>query len=253
MKNIICMLVSIALFPFTSLAAGFFEERYRGWLWFEDTTKVRKEENAQNSNSITPKAAKIEIEQLKSELDDLRFVMMARPTPENVKLYREKEALMWQKALELHDAWSMANLLYPEQQDLINNPINVHAVKMKREEDRKNNEEQIRQLAKGFDLVLFFQSNCKYCQVFSPVLKAFGDKYGFNIEAISMDHSKHELFKTANLPDLVTSLGITAAPTVIAISHDSSIAFELIRGYVTLSELEDYSLTAIEYLKNKKN
>lgn len=84
------------------------------------------------------------------------------------------------------------------------------------------------------------------------MLKNFGEQYGFNIDAISGNGSKHEYFKTANAPQLMGRLGITAFPTVIAISHDSKMAFELIRGYVSISELEEYSLLAIKYLETLK-
>jgi len=178
-------------------------------------------------------------------------VMLARPTPENVRAYREKEKLMWDHALTLHDAWDMANLMYPEQRDLINNPVNVHAVKAKRAMEFENNQEKIKGLAKDFDLVLFFEPTCKYCTLLSPVLKTFGEQYGFNIEAVSASGVQHEYFKTSKATGLAQSLGITAFPTVIAISHDSKTAFELIRGYVSLSELEEYSLLAIKYLEGK--
>ncbi len=254
MKIIPTLLLFLIFLPFVAKANSFFEERYRGWLWFEENQANTAEEEYLDldSKKITPEEARAEIESLKQELDDLRFVMMARPTPENVRNYRKKEQEMWSQALKLHDAWEMANLMYPEQQDLINNPVNVHAVKMKREKDREIRNEQIKELAKKFDLVLFFQKDCGYCQTFSPVLKNFGDKYGFNIEAISMDGtSSHEIFKTRSVPELVARLGIEAAPTVIAVSHDSKIAFELIRGYVTLSELEEHSSLAIKYLKSE--
>jgi conjugal transfer pilus assembly protein TraF len=142
-------------------------------------------------------------------------------------------------------------LLYPEQLDLINNPLNVHAVKVKRELESTKADEQIKEMAGNFDLVLFFSSNCPYCQLLSPVLKSFGQQYGFNIEAISADGSKHEYFPTAYMPELVMQLGITAFPTVIAVSHDSKTAFELIRGYVSISELREYSVLAMKYLAAK--
>lgn len=175
-------------------------------------------------------------------------MMLARPTVENVKAYRDKEKAMWKQAEALHDSWDMANLLYPEQLDLINNPLNVHAVKAKRELQAEEDDAKIKEMAKNFDLVLFFSSSCRYCQLLSPVLKSFGQQYGFNIEAISNDGSKHEYFRTVYVPELIERLGIKAFPTVIAISHDSKTAFELIRGYVSISELRDYSTLAIKYL-----
>lgn len=256
----------LVLLPGITNAQGFLnDQRYRGWLWFEDKPvnkskalqpKESKQTQSLNyvdqSSDITPEIAKAEIEQFAKELEALKFMMLARPTPENVKAYRDKEKAMWTHAEKLHDAWDMANLLYPEQRDLINNPVNVHGVKAKREIEAEEGREKIKHLAKQFDLVLFFNGSCRYCQLLSPVLKSFAMKYGFNIDAISIDGTKHEYFKTANVPGLIEKLGITAFPTVIAISHDSKTAFELIRGYVSISELEEYSLLAIKYLQNQE-
>ncbi len=245
----IALILLVAFSPIIGNANRFFEERYRGWLWFEEND-ANIEKMELGNEKITAYRAKEEIDRLKQELDDLRFVMMARPTPWNVWKYRNKEGEMWKKAFKLHDAWEMANLIYPEQRDLINNPVNVHALKIKREKDQENKIKEIKELAKKFDLVLFFQKDCSYCEVFSPVLKNFGEKYDFNIEAISLDGAtNHTIFKTRNLKSLATRLGIEAAPTVIAVSHDSKVSFELIRGYVTLSELEEHSSLAIKYLK----
>lgn len=89
------------------------------------------------------------------------------------------------QAYALHAAWDMANLLYPEQRDLINNPVNVHAVKVKRAMIEEQNAHKIKELAKNFDLVLFFSDSCKYCALLSPVLKNFSEDYGFSVDAVS--------------------------------------------------------------------
>ena len=252
------ILIVILLLPTSSYAQGFLnDERYRGWFWFENkpitkenkTPLLKREQNP----DISPEEAKAEIEQFAKELEELKFMMLARPSPENVKAYRDKEKQMWDQADDLHAAWDTANLLYPEQRDLINNPVNVHGVKAKRAMQEEQNAEKIKELAKDFDLVLFFSDSCKYCALLSPVLKNFGELYGFHIDAISATGSKHEYFKTANAPQLIERLGITAFPTVIAVSHDSKTAFELIRGYVSLSELEEYSLLAAKYLEDIRN
>ncbi len=257
MKIFFLIVFTLLLSPQYAGANDFSNERYRGWYWFEQKTPVLSSKNNNKSptvqNEITSPQAKAEIEQFAKELEELKFMMLARPTVENVKAYREKEKLMWTQAMALHEAWDIANLLYPEQRDLINNPVNVHAVKAKRELVRSQDGEKIKKLAKEFDLVLFFDPNCTYCKLLSPVLAHFGEQYGFNIEAISTSNVKHEHFKTANIPNLAESLGITAFPTVIAISHDGKDAFELIRGYVTISELEEYSLLMIKYLENRDN
>jgi hypothetical protein len=247
------------LFPEAIIASNFINsERYHGWYWFEekpkDLTGKTKEQQANKGSSsdsvsnISPQQAKKEVVQFKEELEDLRYVMLARPTPENIKAYRGKEQEMWNKAVELHQAWDLANLLYPEQRDLVNNPVNVHAVKAKREMLASENSEKIKQLAQEYELVLFFRSDCRYSQLFAQALKAFSGKYGFKVSSVSGDGKAHEYFPTAYLPQLIEKLGITAFPTVIAISNDAKSAFELIRGYVSISELEDYAGIAAGYL-----
>jgi conjugal transfer pilus assembly protein TraF len=256
-KTLISLFILFQLVAATANAnQNFFEQRYRGWLWFENKEKAPADSPRNQNNrasDITPLEAKEEIEQFAKELEELKFMMLARPSPENVKAYRDKEKQMWDQADDLHAAWDMANLLYPEQRDLINNPVNVHGVKAKRAIQEEENTQKIKALAKDFDLVLFFSDSCKYCVLLSPVLKNFGEQYGFHIDAISATGSKHEYFKTANAPQLIESLGISAFPTVIAVSHDSKTAFELIRGYVSASELEEYSLLAAKYLEGTRN
>ena len=250
--------IVILLLPLSSYAQGFLsDERYRGWLWFENKPfGDKKNEQAvivEQNTDINPEEARAEIEQFAKELEDIRFVMLARPSPESVKAYRDKEKQMWDQAESLHSAWDTANLLYPDQRDLINNPVNVHGVKAKRAIEEEKNKEKIKELAKEFDLVLFFEPSCRYCELLSPVLKSFGDIYGVHIAAVSNSGARHEYFKSASSPDLIERLGITAFPTVIAVSHDSKTAFELIRGYVSLSELEEYSVLAAQYLKGVKS
>ena len=251
------LVLLIMLLPVTGQASSFFQQRYRGWLWFESpsvteqvagTTRKEDKVGILPKDELTPLAAKAEIEQFAKELEELKFLMLARPTPLNVKAYRDKEQAMWRQAEMLHDSWDMANLLYPEQRDLINNPVNVHAIKARRAKMQEEDSEKIITMAKKFDLVLFFAPDCRYCQALAPVLQHFALTYGFKVEAISLDGSEHEYFTTSNAPELISRLGITEFPIVIAVSHDSKIAFELIRGYVSIAELEEYSLLAIKHL-----
>jgi conjugal transfer pilus assembly protein TraF len=229
-------------------AGSFYDQRYRGWLWFEEG---KKESNLKEEENIGPDQAREEVELFAKELEERKFVMLARPTVKNVKAYRDKEQEMWQKAIKLDEATRMANFLYPQLYDHMLEPTNAMAVKLKREIEGGAQEELIKEFATKFDLVLFFRAGCKYCKAFEPVLANFAQKYGFNIEAASMDGEKSEFFKTSNANEVANRLGIEATPTVIAVSHDSKVAFELIRGFVSMSELEEYSALAVKYLQRE--
>lgn len=241
---IFVLLVSIVQNSF----AGFFDERYRGWIYYELpkilTDNKDKSQDKDDSNRITPEQAKQEIEELSKELEDRKYILLARPTPENIKKYRVVLEKLFNKGEKIYSAWEMANFLYPEQVDYINNPSNVFAVKEKRAELQEQKQQAIKQFAGQVTLVFFFSPDCRYSQNFTPVLKNFVETYGFEIEAVSNDGSQHPMFKTVDAKELLSTLGITAFPTVIAVGKDTAHAIEFVRGFRTLDELEDISVLA---------
>ena len=243
MIRFIQMLLLTVLTSNYCFANGFLDQRYRGWLWFEDKQKVDKE----NEGLITSKQAREELEEFSKKLEELKFMMLARPTPENVRRYREKEKEMWDKAITLHQAWDMANFLYPEQADLINNPVNVHAVKFKRKLEAEGEEQKIREFAQNYELILFSKNSCPYCHEFAPVFENFAKGFGFNFEKVILDSL--EVNPKANY--LVSKLNIDAAPTIYVVSKNGKDAFELIRGYASISELKTATYLAWKYVNDK--
>lgn len=232
--------------------------RYRGWLWFEQKALENKEKHKnfqEIQKKITPDEAREELAKFKKEMDDKRAIMMTRPTAETVRDYMEMEAIMWKDAFSLERAHKEAQFKYPHLFDKSKEPTNVHAVKFKRGLEIKAREKKVQTFAQDFDLVLFSKEDCAYCHEFAPVLKSFSEKYGFITEEISMDGTMTGLFQGRQMPQLGKSLGIKATPTIVAVSKDGKQAFELIRGYVTISELEEYvdlAGTYLETLQSKK-
>ena len=108
MKQII-----ILLFLFISTSANaannnFFNQSYRGWLWFEEKPKDEPatEQDIKNPNYIPTKEemqrAKHENEEFKEELENLRHMMIRYPDNINyIKLYKEKEQEMLNASMTL--------------------------------------------------------------------------------------------------------------------------------------------------------
>lgn len=236
--------------------SGFFNQRYKGWLWFEEKEKIRPEDNKteeqDHAKEITSQEAQRENEELKARLDEKRSIMIARPSPEAVRDYMYYEKIMWEKALALDGAYRQAKFQYPEYFDRLKDPQNVHAVKLKRKLEQESLEGKIKDFGKKFDLVFFSRATCKYCHEFAPILKRFGEFYGFNIEEVSLQGDLIGSFPGKYMPDLAVKLGIEATPSVVAISKDRKTAFELIRGYAAYAELEEYVGLAGDYVKGLK-
>jgi F plasmid transfer operon protein len=266
MKKITCnipmfLLIGLMVLPSRALAEpGFFEQRYRGWLWFEEKEalsglKERRsnQNNEEASEEITVEEAKGEVEGIIKELEDLRYVYLARPNFRTQKAYRDKLGEIMDRGIRMQELWDEQNFIEPEYRDLVNSPENVFAVKLNRKIKAQGEKEIIKQFAKDYELVFFFRKSCPRSSEFEPVLKSFGDTHGIKIEAVSVDGSESEYFPRSSTisQKLIEKLGISATPTVIAIRKDARKAFELIRGFVTLSELEENTIKAWHIIEEK--
>ena len=76
---------------------GFFEQRYRGWIWFEEKEEGSNPKPYSSSKSnevpdeeITVKEAKGEVESIIKELEDLSYVYLVSPSYKTQKAYRDK-------------------------------------------------------------------------------------------------------------------------------------------------------------------
>jgi len=243
------MLVLSMFFVLDGAFAGFYDHAKRGWFWFEgkDIDTQQKQEDDQ----ISAEEAKAIAESITKELDDLRYVMFARPTVENVRNYREKEKVLMQKSEELYDVWEQSNFLYPHLNDKLVEPTNVHAVKLDRQIKKDQQSKNIKEFMQNYDLILFRSGECKHCQAFEPVLKSFADKYAIKVEAVSLDDSLSMYFENKSAKQLVKALNIDAYPVVIAVHKHNLEMFELIRGFVTIDELEEYVMLAKIYATQK--
>ncbi|WP_341761830.1 conjugal transfer protein TraF [Candidatus Tisiphia endosymbiont of Thecophora atra] len=241
-------------------AQGFFEQRYRGWLWFEERELAKELEKQQETLVIEQQReqeyakARQEVEQFSKELEELKFMMIRYPENiKHVRRYKEKEASMLDNSLKLAHSFRMVNFLYPETINLIENPINLYGRRIKEETDQQKLASKLKILATQIELFVFFSSNCPYCIALEPVLNDFAKKYGFKVEAVSLDGSKSKFFKTYQNQELAGKLNLQRTPTIVAVTNDSKIHFELIRGTASMSELEEAGLLASEYLSNYPN
>jgi conjugal transfer pilus assembly protein TraF len=261
MSRILTVIVLIfLLIPDISYGKSFFDQRYRGWIWFEEQERI--ETNAKLKQKTTEELAKKadyakareEVERFAEELEELKYMMIRYPENiEHTRTYRKKEAEMLSNALKLATTDRMKNFYYPNDFNLLQNPQNLYGRRIKEDIDKQTNTDQIKEFAASVELFLFFSSSCPYCLQIEPVLADFVAKYGFKCEAVSLDGSTSRYFKTHQDQGLATQLELKQTPTVIAVTNDSGIRFELIRGAASLADLEEMSLLGNKYLKRQSN
>lgn len=104
-------------------------------------------------------------------------------------------------------------------------------------------------LSKEIEIFVFRKDKCSYCQTLEKHLASFAAQYGFKVEAVSADGSTSQYFKTNSSKELIAALDLEVMPTVIAVTNDSALRFELARGAVSIAELEEKALLLFRYLK----
>lgn len=227
------------------------KDRYRGFYWFEDKTFLK--ENKKEAFYVpTPLKAEKSIEARRKTMDDARNQMIElafrKDTPpqilrEAIVKYKKLEQEMYDGAIRLSNANDMANFTNPEIADQIELPTNVFANKIKRKVDEEEKIKTIREFASKFDLVLFVNDDCPYCKAFLPIVSSFAKEYGFTLNSTGI-----------NTPEgkMAIKLGITAVPTLVAISKDAKELFELARGFISFSELQDNAVLGHAYSMEKQ-
>jgi conjugal transfer pilus assembly protein TraF len=227
------------------------KDRYRGFYWFEDKTFLK--ENKKEAYHIpTPTQAESSIEARKKALDDARNQMIElafrKDTPPQILRsaivkYKKLEQEMYDGGIRLSNANDMANFTNPEIADQIELPTNVFANKIKRKVAEEEKIKTIREFASKFDLVLFVNDNCPYCTAFLPIASSLAEEYGFALNTTGLNTPQGKI---------ASKLGITGVPTLVAISKDASELFELARGFISFSELEDNAVLGHSYSMEKQ-
>lgn len=256
---VVSVLMLQLLLPQMALAKqSFFDERYRGWLWFEEKEKLSDEQVKQEEEGAAPSRekmleAKRENEAFAEELELLRH--LAIRYPENLEythLFKLKEKEMLDNAAKFGQSWLMVNFLHPEIVDELANPQNLYGRTIYKDEQRRQDQENISSVAKRVELFVFRKDGCPYCHTLESHLQEFAKRYGFEVEAVSPDNSKSQYFKTHSSPEMISALGLEVMPTVIAVVNDTRQRFELARGAVSISELEKKSLLLFERLRQQQ-
>jgi thiol-disulfide isomerase/thioredoxin len=156
-------------------------------------------------------------------------------------------------AMVLARNFAMTNFLNPNLADQLKAPQNIYGRNVLKSEKKARDQQIIKSLAPKIELFVFREDNCAHCLLLEKHLHSFANKYGFNVEAVSKDESKSSYFKTHHNSAITKALNLSVMPTVIAVTKDSSMRFELARGAVSIPDLEDKALLLAEYLKTHLN
>ena len=246
------IITTLFLFISTSVNAAnisFYDgaNKHKGFYWFEVQEKEQNQLPESSHALPTSVEASASMEARKAELDNARNVMLELSYREDVPnevlrasivKYKKLEAKMYGSAIRLADASDMANFIIPEIVNYDKEPSNVFASKIKCKVAGEEKLKTIKQFGSKFDLLLFANNDCPYSKGFVPIATRFANSHGYPLDITSLESSAGAI---------AAKLGITSTPTLVAISKDATQLFEIARGYVSLSELEESRVLSQKY------
>lgn len=192
-----------------------------------------------------------EVAAIRAQLEELRAEAVLRPTPENVVAYIRFQRQQLDRASVFSDVWRRALWTDPSLDYTLERPVSgvsKHVWLDSRKEDRGA---ALAALNERYGLFYFYAASCSACIEFSPILKAFADRYGIAVKAVSVDGGPNVHFPDA-VPDAgrMARLGLAGAPTPTVVLFDTQTKSitPVASGLVAGSELEEriFVLTRIE-------
>ena len=241
----------LALFTCLSGPAGavdvYYGDHERGWFWGEDppprADDQEDEEKAEPSTQATPNVASDDprelIQKFREELEIAKARAILDPTDENLRAFVEKNHQMLEMSTKFAYAFRRTVITNPQFDTTARYPVNTRAVHAWYDAQRELLESRLQKAAKRHGLFFFYKGSCPFCHKFAPVLKAFAEKYGFKIIAVTLDGGRLAEFPNSRFdPSAEARFGIMQVPTVMLADPAAKRLQTIATGFVGPLELE---------------
>jgi len=265
------LLMSIVLFTENSVSKEpFYEERERGWYWYEDPVDVTEEKVVENNevsgsiqktnNSIDPFNNMLLLETGYSSEQIIQAQQKAyesayqnavvHPSKENILTYLDVTQKVMNQSQSFADTFRKTLWVSPQYDySLTGRPNKAQALLAYNQSDQKNKADQLKVISDTKGIVYFFRSDCPYCNRFSPILKKFSDEYGFTIIPVSLDGKGSESFRYPKKSHyLADKLQVDTVPATFIVDPDTNSVSTVGYGYMDWSDLIERVIFANEQI-----
>ena len=239
-------------------APPYYREHEEGWFWYRNPAEEPKPFiPVPVAPPAAPPSSKVEppnndplqrLARQKEDLERLQALAILEPTREHVSAYLEKHVALMEQSARFADAWQNVVWTTPEYDNTLRAPTG-NAAYIQADVQSEALDQRLSEAAQRYGLMFFFRGSCPHCHRFAPVLKAFAERYGFDILPVSLDGGALPEFpKPQSNVDAATALQVESVPAVYLIEPRTRTVAPAIFGYVGFSELAqrvDSALTEI--------
>ena len=218
-------------------------ERPQGFLWYNEVPKPQGEERVKLQRAVSPTVVKtiapwdLRIKALKQEFETAQRKALDNPTMENVVKAQRLQKTIMDKSERFAAMWQLASLI---DHSLIAPDENSNSLHLKIQEElsKADNTNLLKFLAKDYGLILQLEPNCRYCEVFAPIVKEFAAAYGFQLLGVAKEsgafHGVEAIADTGMLKRLNPE---GTVPTLYLVSADGSKIHPVARGITAADKI----------------
>jgi conjugal transfer pilus assembly protein TraF len=245
------LLIMPALLFATSVSAGrepverggYFEDRARGWFWYERLPEAPKQGDRTSPQpaAVTPgQDPQAVLKAYQKRLEDAKALAVMDPTPANVKRYMALQQEAMNRAGVFADTWRRVVWSTPELDATLRAPVNRIGLEVRKNENREARDGVIADLARTDGMFWFFRQDCPYCHAQAPILRRFAERYGIDVVPISLDGGLVPEFPNARRDvGWAEALGVTHTPALFMVNPRTREIVPVGFGVLTEEDLKD--------------
>ncbi len=224
-----------------------------GWHFYCD-----RQEEPEQAEPVPPpsspgpaQSATERIEAMRKALEEARAEAILDPTPANVTAYLRLQQETLQRAAAFSDAFRRTVWSTPELDYTLRRPVGALAKQVWSDGRRQARDAALARLGERYGLIYLGAPGCAGCKVFGPLLRAFAQRHGLDVLAVSLTGEALEGWPEAVADQgRAARLGLGNAPVPALVLFDTETKRVLPVGFGVMAEDEMaeriFALTALE-------
>jgi conjugal transfer pilus assembly protein TraF len=231
----------ILLLCCSNLNAHFFNEKAKGWHWYQRQRDVASDmkDKSKPSEANKPNKAVAELAEKRNVLEEAMAESILRPTPQNVARVQKLHYQWLNRSQRFSSLWMQNLLRTPELDATVKHPVTQFGIHLKKEDDQLKLEARVKALSHHYGLFFIYQGNCTFCQGMAGVVKQLSDKYGWKVLGISQDGQVLPEFPESKRDNGISQAwGIKGVPAVFVVNPETEQVIPIGHGLISLEQLE---------------
>ena len=231
----------------------FYQDKERGWFWFEDP-EVVEDEPEKKPSPPTPspsktetkddeKLVRLDVKWLKEKIPEVRDAAINNPTNKNIARFLYAQRYMLDMATRFSTRAVEFSKFEAELDESRRRPMNTLSLNAFKDQTKNAISEVISNVNSKAHLWFFFSSDCSYCVQQISVLKELQIRFDIDVLAISLDGGRLpglEQFETVvDTAGVAEQFNVRYTPTIILAENEGKGFARLGEGLTSLPTLQD--------------